>query len=193
MVLRSSPDHPLELQFCYSRTDNERGVFMEFERCKDIMLRESALVQEIGKLQDMVYNSVVCRDWTDFDVQFDALGEMGRDLAMLEAERERVFSESMSGDAVGLTADASSRFYAFAARLPIKQRKEITEIYRNLKMETIKVHSAGETLMGYITGARATMSGFFDAAFPDKAGKTYSPYGTQVSNDRRSMVLNQRY
>jgi len=164
---------------------------MEFEKCRDIMLRESALVQEIGKLQDMVYNSVVCRDWTDFDVQFEALGEMGRDLAVLEAERERAFSESMDGDAAGV--DASARFYAFAARLSSEQRKEITEVYRGLKMETIKVRSAGETLMGYITGARATMSGFFEAAFPDKAGKTYSPYGTQVSNDRRSMVLNQRY
>jgi len=164
---------------------------MEFEKCRDILLRESGLVKEIGDLQDMVYNAVVSRDWTDFEVQFYALEEMGRDLALLEAERERIFSKCVND--VAPDADASSRFYAFVAHLPVEQRKEITEIYRCLKMETIRVRSAGETLMGYIAGARATMTGFFDAAFPDKAGKTYSPYGTKVSSDRRSMVLNHQY
>jgi len=164
---------------------------MEFEKCRDILLKESGLVKEIGGLQDLVYNTVVGRDWTDFEVQFNSLEEMGEDLALLESERERIFSECLNDAAPG--ADASSRFYAYAARLPVEQRKEITEVYRNLKMETIRVRSAGETLMGYIAGARATMTGFFEAAFPERAGKTYSPYGTQVSSDRRSMVLNQRY
>jgi len=172
---------------------------MEFERCRDILLQESELVQRVGNLQNMIYSEVVGRDWTDFEAHFEALEEMRKELLTLEDERERIFSiylgEKTTGNADTAEADASSRFYAFVARLSPEQRGEITEVYRSLKVETLKVRSTSETLMSYIAGARATMAGFFEAAFPKAArtGKTYSPYGTQVSNDMRSMVLNQRF
>jgi len=173
---------------------------MEFERCRDILLRESELVQKVGNLQDMIYSEVVGRDWTDFEAHFGALEEMRTELAALEGERERLFSECLGerivagSDGDTADADASFRFYAFVARLSPEQRGEITGIYRSLKVETLKVRSTSETLMSYIAGARATMAGFFDAAFPEtRTAKTYSPYGTKVSNDMRSMVLNQRF
>jgi len=172
---------------------------MEFERCRDILLRESELVQNVGDLQNVIYSEVVGRDWTDFEAHFEALEEMRKELATLEGERERIFSghlgERVSGDADTAEADASSRFYAFVARFSPEQRAEISEVYRGLKVQTLKVRSTSETLMSYIAASRATMAGFFDAAFPKAArtGKTYSPYGTQVSNDMRSMVLNQRF
>jgi len=158
---------------------------MEFERCRDILLRESELVKKIGALQDVVYKAVVEKDWNDFESRFTALDELGGELSALEVERERVFAECL-GD-----VDDSSRFYAFTARLSPEQRKEITEIYRNLKIETLKVRTAGETLMSYITEAKAVLGDFFEAAFPEKKAKTYSPYGTKASHDMRSMVLNQ--
>jgi len=157
---------------------------MEFEKCKDILLRESAQVKKIGGLQDTIYNAVVSRDWTGFEGYFESLEEMGRELAAMESERERVFPE-LGGD--------SETFYAFARRLTDEQRREITDAYRSLKMETLRVRAAGETLMGYVASARATIAGFFEAAFPAKAAKTYSPYGAKVSGDMRSMVLNHRY
>jgi len=160
---------------------------MEFERCRDILLRESELVKKMGGLQNTIHNAIVSRDWTDFEGHFNALGEMQSELAALESERERIFPASREGD------DASSRFYAFAARLTEDKRKELTDAYRSLKIEALKVRSAGETLMGYIAGARATMAGFFEAAFPAKKGQTYSPYGGKVSHDMRSMVLNKRF
>ncbi|MCL2557833.1 MAG: hypothetical protein FWE09_05085 [Treponema sp.] len=167
---------------------------MEFERCRDILLRESELVKRIGGLQSTIHDSIVSRDWTDFEDRFAELDEMGARLAKLEREREALFP---ANDARWAGEDAESagaaRFYAFAARLPGDQRRDLSDAYRALKMETLRVRASGETLMGYIAGARATMAGFFEAAFPSRNAKTYSPRGTQASGDMRSMVLNQRF
>jgi len=158
---------------------------MEFDRCRDILLREGELVRMIGGLQSTIHNAIVSRDWTDFEEHFDALDGLGKELAALEGERERLFPKGDAGDPSG--------FYAFAARLPEGERKEITEAYRKLKVETLRVKAAGETLMGYIAGARATMAGFFEAAFPGRSGQTYSRGGGRAAGDMRSMVLNQRF
>jgi hypothetical protein len=47
--------------------------------------------------------------------------------------------------------------------------------------------------MSYLSGARATMAGFFELAFPDRGGRIYTPSGTPISHDMRSMVLNRRF
>jgi len=158
---------------------------MVFEMCRDILLKEHELVQRIAGLQNLIWEAVIKRDWADFEGYFGDLNKVGDEFSALEAERERFFSEFQdeSGDLSG--------FYALAARFPADQRAEITEIYRGLKLETLRVQMFGETIMGYIAGARATIAGFFEIAFPDRGGKLYTPNGIPVSHDMRSMVLNQ--
>ena len=160
---------------------------MEFEKCRDILLKETELVRRIAELQDLIYEAVINREWTDFEGHFAALNEMREVFAVMESEREHLF--------VGLQKNSgiNGGFYALAANLPHEQRNEITAAYRNLKRETLQVQMTGEALMGYIAGARATITGFFEIAFPDRGGKIYSPHGTTVSHDMRSMVLNQRF
>jgi len=158
---------------------------MVFEMCRDILLKESELVQKIAGLQNLVWEAVIKRDWADFEGYFSELGKIGEEFSALEAERERFFAE-FQGE-----SGESSGFYALAARFPDNERAEITEIYRNLKLETMRVQMMGETLMGYIADARATITGFFEIAFPGRGGRIYTPYGVPVSHDMRSMVLNQ--
>jgi hypothetical protein len=157
---------------------------MVFEQCKDILLKESELVQRIAALQKLIFDAVMNREWTNFEGHFCALGGLGEEFAALEDIRKGLFDEYQGEE---------HSFYALAAQLPPEQRKEITDIYRNLKYETLKVRMSGETLMAYIAGARATLAGFFEIAFPDRGGKIYSPHGVPVSHDMRSMVLNQSF
>jgi hypothetical protein len=158
---------------------------MVFEQCKDILLKESDLVQRIAALQKLIYDAVVNREWTDFEGHFDALSGLGEEFAALEDMRDGLFAKDQGGE--------RPSFYSLAAQLPREQRKEITDIYRKFKIEFLKVRMSGETLMGYIAGARATMAGFFEVAFPGRGGKIYSPHGVPVSHDMRSMVLNQSF
>jgi hypothetical protein len=160
---------------------------MVFEKCREILLKECELVRRIAYLQNLVYEAVINRDWNGFEAHFSRLGDIGKEFTALEHERERLFS--------GNTAEtnASARFYSLTAGFPAGQRAELAEIYRNLKLETLKVRVAGETLMSFIAGARATVAGFFEVAFPDRKGKIYTPYGMTVSHDMRSMVLNRSF
>jgi hypothetical protein len=157
---------------------------MVFEKCKAVLLKECELVRRIASLQNLVYEAVINRDWNGFEANFSKLGKIGEEFTVLEHERERVFAGILTESGV------SERFYSLTAGLPPEQRNEISEIYRNLKLETLKVKLAGENIMNYIAGARATVAGIFEIAFPDRKGKIYTPYGMPVSHDMRSMVLN---
>jgi len=160
---------------------------MVFEKCREILVKECELVRRISSLQNLVYEAVLNRDWSGFEANFSRLGEIGKEFTELEHQRERLFAGSKAESNVSL------RFYSLIAGLPPEQRGELTEIYRNLKLETLKVKIAGETIMSFIAGARATVAGFFEIAFPDRRGKIYTPYGMPVSHDMRSMVLNRSF
>ncbi|MCL2127307.1 MAG: hypothetical protein FWH38_03550 [Treponema sp.] len=160
---------------------------MVFEKCRDILLKESELVQRIACLQNLIKEAVISRDWTDFENHFSALKGMGEEFTALETERERLFSASPGEE------NGASGFYALAVQLPELQRGELTAIYRSLKLETLRVRIAGEALMSYISEARSTIAGFFNIAFPDRGGKIYTPHGTPFSHDMRSMILNRRF
>jgi hypothetical protein len=159
---------------------------MSFEECREILLKESELVQNITGLQNGIHQAVTNRNWADLEDNFAALGKIKAEIAVLESRRERIFSEI-----TGKTGDFS--FYAYAAQLPAEQRAEVTEIYRSLKFETMRVRMSGEALMKYITEVRIVMAGFFEVAFPDRSGKIYTPHGISASRDMRSMVLNRSF
>ena len=162
---------------------------MEFEKCRDILLQETALVQQIACIQEQIKEAVISRNWTDFDNHFSVLAEIGDELAALEIGREALFAVGESdGD-----KDGKGNFYAFAARFPVEQRNELTSIYRSLKLETLRVQTSGEAIMSFITGARSALAGFFEIAFPDRGGKIYTPRGKPITHDMRSMVLNRAF
>jgi len=157
---------------------------MVYEKCREILIQESCLVQRITALQNLIREAVFNRNWADFESHFGELGRIKAEFTALEAERESLFA----GSSASLTD--SARFYTFAAQLPVEQRSELTAIFRSLKLETLRVHMAGESLLDFINEARATITDFFELAFPDRGGKIYTPHGIPVSHDMRSMVLN---
>ena len=161
---------------------------MEFEKCRDILLQETALVRQIACLQEQIKEAVLNRDWTDFENHFSVLAEIGEQFAVLEKGREELFTDERQFE-----NDHRGKFYTFAARFPEMQRNELSEIYRTLKLETMRVQAAGEALMSFFTGAGAALAGFFEIAFPDRGGKIYTPYGKPMAHDMRSMVLNRAF
>jgi hypothetical protein len=171
------------------------GVAMSFEVQRDILLKELELVKRIASLQEEAREAVISRDWTDFEDHFKTLECYKSDLALLENERSSAFAQ-MTGATMGAAGTMSvteenGAFYKFASSLSQEERIEITEIYRNLKIETLRVRVASESLMHFITSARSAITGFFQALFPQRTGKTYTPYGKPASSDMRSMVLNE--
>jgi len=160
---------------------------MTFDTCRDILSRECELVKRISNVQNLVWDAVMNRNWTDFEDHFNVLGEIGAEFSVVEAERERLFAAIMPESGI------SQGFYALIAHFPAGQRNELSDIYRDLKLKTLQVKMKSDALMDYITEARATMAGFVEIAFPDRGGKLYTPHGNPVSHDMRSMVLDRAF
>jgi spore coat protein CotH len=80
-----------------------------------------------------------------------------------------------------------------AAMLPENQRNDLTSIYRSLKLEAMKLKIGNDSLMSYLNEIKSTFTEFFNLAFPERGGKMYSNYGTHLSHDMRSMVLNTQF
>jgi hypothetical protein len=163
--------------------------FPEYETCILILKQEIALMEKIGSLQLLVRSAVFSREWADFEIYLNSLGEIGNDFESLEFERERIFSALAQRTG---SKDEPAGFYSLASRLPDGERRELTELYRRLKLENIRIRLANDSLMGYLKEARTTVAGFLEAAFPDRKGRLYSRRGTQIPSDMRSMVLNHR-
>ena len=170
---------------------------MIYEKCRDILLRECEFLQEAAVMQEKIRLAVINKEWTGFEDNLNTMNEIEEKITALENEREHLFTVFYTLVKPNSTKpepqDAKERFYAIASHLPDNQRKDLTEIYRSLKMQTIKLRMANDTFMTYLEGIKSTLKEFFDLAFPDRSGKMYTPQGTHFSHDMRSMVLNQSF
>lgn len=152
-------------------------------RCADVLKQETALLERLAAAQEVVRHAAFAREWSDMEAMLSRLDEYGSEFEALEAERGRVF------EALGGGRREGGGFYALVARLDPADRRELTELYRRLKLDTLKVRLANEALSTYLNAARATLSEFLDAAFPDRRGKLYSRRGSAVHPEMRSIVL----
>jgi flagellar biosynthesis/type III secretory pathway chaperone len=160
----------------------------QYSECALILKQEIELLEQIRTLQDQVKNAVTNRQWTDFEAHLGSLAAIGDEFEALDLERIEIFTNyakqlGFNNEGVG--------FYSFAARLPEAERRELSELYRRIKMKTLEVRFTNDSLTDYLNETQAVVSGFLEEVFPDRRGKIYTRQGTQSSPDMRSMVLNQ--
>jgi hypothetical protein len=159
-----------------------------YTECVLILKQELELLEKIQALQGQVKNAIINREWTDFEALFCSLAAIGDEFEALDLERAKIFSRFAQN--LGFKNEGA-RFYSYAARLPETERRELSDLYRRIKMQTLETRLANESLTEYLGEIQAVVSGFLEAVFPDRKGKIYTRRGTQVSPDMRSLVLNQ--
>jgi hypothetical protein len=154
--------------------------------CMVILRKEIGLLEKIPPLQVLVRDAVINREWADYEGYLEAIGRIGAEFEVLETERNRLFGEL---DAT----DETDRFYAMSARLPEHERNELTALYRQLKVQTLQIRLANDTLMDYIKETKNAISGILENAYPDRKGKIYSRNGAEREADMKSVVLNHSF
>jgi hypothetical protein len=152
---------------------------MDAKKYADLLKKEIEILEKIASIQGLLKNAAVNREWTDFYSLLDQMQSQGGEFEILEAER--------TGLCEGVEP---SGFYTLLSRLPENDRKELSELYRKLKFETLKTRMANDTLLRYLNEGRAVIALFLEEAFPDRKGKFYSRLGKHIQTDMRSMVLN---
>jgi hypothetical protein len=174
-------------------TQAVRGGNPEYGRCKAVLEQERELVAKIAGMQNLIRKAVVNRQWMDFESYMESLEQVGAQFEALDRERIRIFAFFNGSNTPGIAGEDTVGFYTLVSRFPQDERKTITDIYRNLKNETIKIKLENDALMNYLSEASLVVTGFLEAAFPDRKGRMYSRNGARVQADMRSMVLNRHF
>ncbi|MDR3130059.1 MAG: hypothetical protein LBU18_00770 [Treponema sp.] len=168
----------------------------EYHRCVAVLEQEREFVANIAGIQALVRRAVIERKWLDFESHMETLGRIAVQFEALDKERVRIFaalSGSAGGNTPGKDGNDAAGFYAFVSRFPPEERKDAACVYRQLKMEALKVRIESGVIMNYLSEAGQLLSDFLEAAFPDRKGKIYSRSGVKIQADMRSMVLNQHF
>jgi hypothetical protein len=151
-----------------------------------VLVQEIELLEKIPPLQAKIRDAVIKREWTDYELLMESMGQIGSRFEVLDAEREALFSSLTDGD-------GPESFYAYTARLPEAERKTIGELYRKLKMITLQIKIANDTLTEYLREAKSVIAGVLERAYPDRRGKMYSRQGTEREADMRSVMINHTF
>ena len=152
----------------------------KYENCVTILTGEIELLKEIACIHEKVRQAVMDREWADFDERTLELNRLGDEFVRLENERLMLFSEEVE----------ETSFYASIMDLPSEQRQELSALYRDLKMETLKMRALNETFLDYLNEAKSLAVSYLEAIYPSRGGKLYTSKGSKVSQDLRSMVIN---
>ena len=124
---------------------------LNFESFVAVLSGEIDLLKEISALQGKVRLAVMRRDWTNFDENNRELNLLGEEFTRLETERERLFP-----------ADGGKPFYAALPALPAEESRELSRLYRELKMETLKMRALNETFLAYLNEAKAVAAAYIE-------------------------------
>jgi hypothetical protein len=156
--------------------------------CTAVLRKEIELLEKIPALQTLIRDAVINREWADYEGCLEAIGRIGADFEVLETERNKLFAALAPED-----TDEKDRFYAMSARLPECERNKLTALYRRLKLQTLQIRLANDTLMDYIRETKNVISGMLESAYPDRKGKIYSRNGSEREADMKSVVLNHNF
>jgi hypothetical protein len=151
-----------------------------YNRCVSVLNEEIEILREISAAQKKVRQTVINREWADFDTHDKELNRLGVEFERLEDERVLLFP-------------AETPFYAAILELPIEERVELSRLYRELKMETLKMRALNETFLVYLNEAKNLAAAYLETVCPARGGKLYTRKGRKVSQDLRSIVINNRY
>ena len=160
-----------------------------FERCVEVITGEIELLKSITTTQNRVRQAVMNREWTDFDTQTGEIRRLGTQFDLLEKERVQLFSYLEPGT----EQNSEKPFYSMVSSLPLDESRELSRLYRELKMETLKIQALNEIFLAYLNEARTMASSYLEAICPARGGKLYTRKGSRVSQDLRSMVINNSF
>ncbi|MCL2834598.1 MAG: hypothetical protein FWD78_15620 [Treponema sp.] len=169
-------------------------MMWDFERCVSVFKQEIGLLQKLSLVQDSVHKAVMEREWTDFEWKIAEINQLGAEFAVMDGERAGIFAalKEKFFTQEWLANDSEPSFYSLAAKLPPDECRELTGLFRELKMSTLKLKTQNDIFTNYLKEIKTITAAWLEAIIPARGGKLYTGKGRQASAELHSMVLNQR-
>jgi len=162
-----------------------------YKRCVSVLTGEIELLKKIFTAQEAVRKAVMNREWADFDEKIGEVNCLGEEFAVLEDERALLLSALDAGSPAQRTE--KKPFYAVILGLPLEERRELSRLFRELKMGTLKMQAMNKNFLAYLFEAKTVAAAYLEAVCPARGGKLYTRKGHKVSQDLRSIVINNRF
>jgi hypothetical protein len=150
-----------------------------------VMLKETTLFELILAEETLMSMAIRERKWESLEKAIRAIDALENELKGIEAVRELIFESLRDESGLGLEAT----FYQWAVHLPEAERRQITDIYRNLKGRAFAARAQGAAITSYLTESRTVLAGIMEELFPHKRGRIYDKRGGRKEAEMTKVVL----
>lgn len=156
---------------------------LNYDQCVRVFTGQIEQIKKISAAQNEVRQAVLKREWVDFEEKTAEINRLSEEFALLEQERAEIFSSFKE----------ERSFYIAVIDFPDEQRDQLMRLYRELKMEVLKLKALNETFLVYLAEAKNMAVTYLEAVCPARGGKLYTRKGRKASHDFRSIVVNNRF
>ena len=164
-------------------------IAWDFNRAVQILKEEIELLKKISEAEKNVRKAVIDREWTYFEEKTQESDRLSVEFTSLDEERAALFS-CLSDNS---SPETEKPFTSLIANLNDNEQKDLSCLYRELKMETHKMKALNETFLAYLNEAKTLATAYISTVCPDRGGKLYTSKGRTVTPDLRSIVINNRF
>lgn len=153
-----------------------------------IMEKEVKLIDSFTDVEGLIMDSVLNSNWDTLELAIAQAEGLSVLIETLDKERElRVENlRELFGETKG------SKFYRLTANLKSKQRDQINELYRKLKLSVLNLQNINWRIDAYVGTVTGIMKQTLKEIYPNRRGSLYSKTGIIREAQSNPMVLNKK-
>jgi hypothetical protein len=152
----------------------------------DVLEKQIEVLEELANLESQLQRAVADRDWPEAERIIESLRRRAIGFSTLEENRHREYQALLAS--VG--ASASLPFSVALSRLDVGSRRNMTELYRRLKVALFRVRSISEGLDAFVAALVTTTRGILEELYPTRKGRMYSRGGKVAAPEDWALVVN---
>ncbi|MBN1835093.1 MAG: hypothetical protein JW820_04525 [Spirochaetales bacterium] len=162
---------------------------------KQAMRAEAQVLNEFAAGQKRLQELIGKRQWTRVETEIEELKCLSSRAEALEDGRHAAYRALKTELGMGEAADPAAggggapSFEEVVTRLPAGERDELFALYRQLKLEVIRVKGNAGLLGYYLRSLSGTLQKVLEELFPHRKGRLYSRSGKTREAGDDSLVV----
>lgn len=144
------------------------------------------LLEQIGSCEQDMQRAVMTRDWPKLERTIEHMTGLSDGVYRCEAARTATCSALCRQFGLPETA----QFSVLLGHLPAQERREISSLYRRLKIAVYRIQTLTNGIGSYVSSSRQAMEQVMEEVFPAARGRIYSRDGNVRGKQPPAMVVN---
>jgi hypothetical protein len=154
-------------------------------RLAEVMKVELDIIDRFGDDEAQLRARLAEKNWEGLHATIKHLETLSEQIASLEDSRIKAFEHMKERLGVG----RETGFYRAVANLPPERRSPLAELYRRLKLATLKVKGLTMCFNDYVTSKTRLVNGFLEALVPNRRGTIYARNGLSREGATDSILI----